>query len=405
MNKLLFTALLSFLAACGSSKKTTPVCDPADPTCTDSGLGADGGNGMQKPVVTQIASSYDHTCALFSDGKVKCWGDNGGGQLGNGSKGGAYLIPVDVKDVSNATAIATGFDFSCAIINNDSVKCWGSNSSGELGNGSSGGSYNIPVDVINVSGATAIAAGSFHACVVAGGNVKCWGDNTYGQLGGGVDGNSPTPVTVKNLTGGADVIGATAIAASSTGARHDHTCAVVANGAVKCWGYNMYGQLGNGKKVDTNAAVDVSGLSGAKQVSMDINFTCAAMNNGAVKCWGVGGALGGAATSSSTPVDVTNIANVVAIASGDNHSCAVINDGTMKCWGDNTNGHLGDETTTPSTNPVSVKNMSNATATSVASASCAIAGGSVKCWGGNDNGQLGTGDKNASYTPVSVKFE
>ena len=192
-----------------------------------------------------VAAGTAHTCALTTAGAVKCWGKNSYGQLGNGSDDYTSNVPVDVTGLNTGvTAIAAGDTFTCAVAAG-AAKCWGINSYGQLGNGSDDYTSKVPVDVTGLNtGVTAIATGdtddidesSAHACAVVAGAARCWGRNSRGQLGNGSDDyTSNVPVDVTGLDTGATPI--------ATGA--DHSCAV-ASGAAWCWGFNGYGQLGNG---------------------------------------------------------------------------------------------------------------------------------------------------------------
>jgi alpha-tubulin suppressor-like RCC1 family protein len=175
---------------------------------------------------TAIAAGQNHSCAIVNGG-VKCWGYNYYGQLGTGSFTSSSLVPAAVNGLtSGVTAIATGSNHSCAIVNGG-VQCWGWNGLGQLGNNSSVDS-SIPVQVSGLtSGVTAIAAGYYHTCAIVNGVAKCWGANIYGNLGNGSSSSSLVPVQVSGLTSGV-----TAIASGQY-----HTCAIV-NGGLQCWGIN-----------------------------------------------------------------------------------------------------------------------------------------------------------------------
>ena len=277
------------------------------------------------------------------------------GELGNGTTTNSS-VPVDVSGLSSGvTAIDTGEDHSCALTSGGAVKCWGSNALGQLGNGTTTNS-SVPVDVSGLSsGVTAIAVGAFHSCALtSGGAVKCWGYDISQYPAQYPDPPPPVistiPVDVPGLSSGV-----TAIAAGGI-----NSCALTSGGAAKCWGNNDTGQLGNGTTMlNSSTPVDVSGLSsGVTAIAVGFGHICALTSGGAVKCWGLNffGDLGdGTTTNSSTPVDVSGLSSgVTAIDAGNNHNCALTSGGVVKCWGYNLLGQLGNGTTTNSSTPVDV---------------------------------------------------
>jgi alpha-tubulin suppressor-like RCC1 family protein len=249
--------------------------------------------------VSAIAAGDSHTCALTAGGGVKCWGNNVTGQLGDGTTT-TRLTPVNVNGLaSGVSAIATGGNHTCARTAGGGVKCWGWNYRGQLGDGTTTDRL-TPVNVNGLaSGVSAITAGGQHTCArTAGGGVKCWGYNSSGQLGDGTITDRLTPVGVSGLASGASAI--------TAGARY--TCAQTAGGGVKCWGNNYYGQLGDGTTTDRLKPVNVSGLaSGVSAITAGDWHSCALTSGGGVKCWGYNGdgELGdGTTTDRHTPVNV-----------------------------------------------------------------------------------------------------
>jgi len=301
------------------------------------------------------------------------------------------------------SSVASGLGYSsCALVDNDTARCWGDNSFGQLGNGTTTAS-SVPVAVSGVSSATSIAVGNEHACaVISGGTVRCWGHNVYGQLGNGGTADSSVPVTV---TGVSDAV--------SVSLGMNHSCVLRTGGAVSCWGNNAQGQTGSTLAADfptTFAATAVAGISGASALAVGGFQTCVLVSGG-VKCWGdnnkgaLGNGAGAPATFSKSPVDVTGLTSgVTAISSGEEYGCAVLSNGTVQCWGDNAYGQLGDGTTTQQNSPVSVSGVSSAVQVSAGHvASCVrLSSGGVSCWGRNDEGELGNGNFTSSLSPVSV---
>jgi len=243
-----------------------------------------------------------HSCAVTTAGAALCWGLNGSGQLGNGTTTSSSR-PVAVAGLSSGVASLASGDFhSCALTTAGAVRCWGWNLSGQLGRGNIADSA-TPVNVIGLgSGVRAVSAGADTSCVVTtGGAARCWGDNYWGELGTGTTARALVPTNVLGLSSGV----------ASVSGDGGHTCAVTTAGAAKCWGYNAYGQVGNGLTSDVKSPVGVVGLgSGVGASSSGFYFTCATTTAGAVKCWGYNsdGELGnGTTTNSPIPVGVLGL--------------------------------------------------------------------------------------------------
>jgi alpha-tubulin suppressor-like RCC1 family protein len=296
------------------------------------------------------SAAADQTCAVLSTGGVDCWGDNFFGQLGDGTTTDSST-PVPVAGISIATAVAGGGGggHTCALLATDSIDCWGHNASGQLGDATTDDST-TPVAVNGINTATAISAGGYNdtCALLSGGSVRCWGDNGRGELGDGTTTNRDLPVTVSGLTN------ATAISAG-----FQHTCALLATGAVECWGSNSSGQLGDGTTTDSATPVAIQGVTTAIAVSAGGAYTCALLAGGSSECWGSNssGQLGdGTTTDSATPV-ATGVSDATEISAGYDHTCALLADNSIQCWGDNGTGDLGDGTTTNSDVPVAVSGL------------------------------------------------
>ena len=307
--------------------------------------------GLSSGVVAVTAGAW-HTCALVSSGDVMCWGQNWDGQVGDGGTEDYRDIPVNVIGLtSGAVKISAGYGHNCALTSSGVLSCWGVNGSGELGDGGTESNCpigiafnaycsNIPVNVMNLSsGVKTISAGNGFTCALtSSGSVMCWGNNIWGELGDGTTINSDIPVNVSGLSSG--VI---AVSAGLGG----HVCALSSSGGLKCWGDNDSGQLGNVTNVVINPLpVNVAGLgSGVAAVSAGVWHTCALTKKGAVKCWGenISGELGDGSTIESTsPKGVRGLGSgVVEISAGSEHTCALTDTGHLKCWGNNWYGRLG----------------------------------------------------------------
>lgn len=352
---------------------------------------------------TRIIAGGHHACALTAAGAVWCWGMNDNGQLGNGANNNRSIPAAVVGLPGGMTRLAAGRAHTCALTAAGGVKCWGANESGQLGDGTTN-DHNTPVDVTGLSsGVIALAADGGHTCaLLAGGGLKCWGWNIYGQIGDGTRDNRLTPVGVSGLDSGV----------SAAAAGEGFTCAIVTGGGMKCWGANYYGQLGDGTNQDHWVPMDVIGLGGSTSaVSAGGYHTCAIMASGGVKCWGENylGQLGnGSTTDSYTPVEVVGLPGGEAmLEAGNAHTCVWAADGRVKCWGSNASGLLGTGDTTNSSIPQAVSGLLGGFISLSAGwdHTCVVtAGGQARCWGANGFGQLGDGSIIQRSTPVEVRL-
>ncbi|MCK6544988.1 hypothetical protein L6R52_03915 [Myxococcota bacterium] len=363
---------------------------PSDEVCN--GLDDDCDGAVDEsacgPARARMAASYYATCAVMADGVVKCWGDEGNGR------------PLDQAGVSNAISIAAGATHFCALIADGTVRCWGSNTHNELGQGHTN-AVSGAVTVVGVSNAVQITAGYWHTCaLLADATVRCWGSNSAGQSGGIAYADWIAPTTVTNLP-------EPVVDVSAGGA---HACAVLASGAVRCWGNTRNGALGSSWPFATGVPQPVDGLTTAARVFLSPFelHGCALLRDGTARCWGeniyaqLG--LGNVVSPQATPIAIPGLTNVVALAAGEDHRCALLADHTVRCWGSDELGQVGNGATTGLvTSPAGVDVSNVAELMAGGRHTCARhLDDTVTCWGSNTNFQLGdrTSVNRPSPTPV-----
>ena len=365
--------------------------------------------------LVQIATGGQITCGLTAGSQVYCWGSNSVGQVGDGTDDNFRTTPrkVLLPDGFAFSAVTVGEAHTCALSTVGTPYCWGAGSFGRLGNGdTSDRTEPEAVDMTNVNSVfVKLTAGAFHTCGLTGsGQVYCWGNNDQGQLGNGTNDPTtvltPTPVT-QGLLHFVDI-----------SAGMFFTCALASTSQVHCWGANDYGQLGDGTGdssfVPTPvvqpvgvAFIDISTATVAANV-----FACALATSGQVYCWGHGanGTLGnGSNTSSPTPVEVDQGGlHFVSIAVGNGHACALTGGGQAYCWGIGNNGRLGDGFLVDRNTPTAVEQTVDGYIPFVALApggnhTCGLtAGGHGYCWGQGEFGRLGAGTTTDRLTPTVV---
>jgi alpha-tubulin suppressor-like RCC1 family protein len=367
---------------------------------------------------TTLSSGDLYICAILNNGTVSCWGNNGEGQLGDGTMTNRNT-PTQTSSLETertAVAISTGNKHTCAILDDGTVSCWGNNGHGQLGNGTVETSTETPTQTSSFgTGRTAVAisSGYDHTCAILDdGSVSCWGYNGWNQLGDGTTNSRNTPTQTSSLG-----TGRTAVAISSGSA---HTCAIRDNGSVSCWGLNWNGRLGDGTTTDRNTPTQTSSLGTGRTavaISSGSAHTCAILDDGTVSCWGSNyiGQLGdGTTTDRNTPTQTSSLGTgrtAMAISSGGGHTCVILDDGTVSCWGNNGHGQLGNGTVETSTETSTQTSSFGTGRTAVAISSgdeqtCAILDdGSVNCWGSNVYGQLGVGSTyQRSLVPVQTSY-
>ena len=352
-----------------------------------------------------IAAGNSHTVALKSDGTVWSWGWNQYGQLGDGTTN-SRNTPVQVSGLDNVLAIAAGFYHTVALKSDGTVWSWGWNQYGQLGDGTTN-NRNTPVQVSGLTNVLAIAAGHWHTVALKNdGSVWVWGDNGNGQLGNGVFESGPHPMPTQS-SGFSNGI---AIAAD----RH-HVAALKNDGTVWTWGSNHKGQLGDGMwprypAVDRRATPSpVNSMSDAIAIAAGEWHMVALKNDGTVWTWGFNqwGQLGDGTTNSrNTPVQVLGLTNVLAIAAGVRHTVALKNDGSVWSWGHNSNGQLGNGIIdiSPHPMPTQASGLRNGIAVAVGGSHTVTlkSDGTVWAWGIGGSGELGDGTKTDRMTPVQV---
>jgi alpha-tubulin suppressor-like RCC1 family protein len=317
----------------------------------------------------------------------------------------ALVLPIATQTPQRANAaamtgftqVAVGTSFTCALKSDQTVWCWGLNSSGQLGDGTTT-NRNRPVQVSGLTGVTAIDNQSDFACALKSDQtVWCWGNGGFGQLGNGATVNASTPVQASGLSGVVQI---------SVG--YGHGCAVLSDGTVRCWGWNVNQMLGNGTTVSSSTPIAVSGITTATQIRAGAWQNCVLLANQTLTCWGggTGGFRGdGNATSASTKSSPTGISGVTMLSNAHGqHICVKLSDQSVKCWGYNDHGQVGDNTQVDKNSPVVIADLAGVIGISSANhTSCAIkADQTVLCWGWGSWNQLGNGSNADKFVPTAV---
>ena len=393
---------------------------------------------------TDIAASGDHACTALADGHVICWGSNADGQLTDNTPhptlqivdtGLTNMVTVSAGDAHSCavsangrvscfgagygatpqelalagrlggTRLGVGGDHSCGLRSDGQAKCWGLDIFGQLGDGADDGMREWPARVMGIPepGVDAtldtpddrwmvdIATGENHTCaVMSDGSVFCWGQNDRGQLGIGSMNGDPNPTPQRASTLG----NIRAVAAG-----YGHTCAAGGDGSLWCWGDNQHGQIGLDGPTESTTPAQVLGERTTHEVGVGDEITCIRAALGQVKCWGTG--------YGHASAQISDTEGSTSLAVGGAHGCATFHDGSAVCWGSNSDGQLGDGTTTPpvsETTSVAVLGISHLLdITAGAKHTCGLrVDGTVWCWGDNALQQLGAGAGTDSTDPVQV---
>jgi alpha-tubulin suppressor-like RCC1 family protein len=345
-----------------------------------------------------VSSGGAHTCGLTSDQRLYCWGWNYNGQVGDGTNGNIRTRPVPVGGALRFRQVDLGTSHTCAITTGDLLYCWGWNEFGQLGNGTKSFGRSTPGPVSGNHRFRSVAGGSLHTCAIsmADNRAYCWGSNTSGQLGDGTTSERLTPTPVR---------GTMRFRRITAG---DHTCGLNTENRAFCWGTNRYGQLGDGTETPQRLTpTRVTGGRAFKEIDAGNRHTCAVTAaDFRAFCWGDGrnGALGnGRRYLSFWPRAVSGGLTFDRVTAGNSHTCGETTGNRAYCWGYNETGALGDGTTTTRLTPVAVKGNHFFSQLSAGGHSCGrTAESRAYCWGGNEVGQLGDGTTTTRTTPTPV---
>jgi alpha-tubulin suppressor-like RCC1 family protein len=354
-NSTAYTVTVTATSAAGTGSASSPVT--ITPRAAQSlylwGAGAansttpvqTGSTGSQWRQVSTSGDADYTTCGVRIDGTLWCWGDNSNGQLGDGTTT-DRTNPTQVGSGTTWAQADVGGNHTCAVRLDGTSWCWGLNDVGQLGDGTTT-QRTTPTQVGSGTAWAVVAAGSDHSCALRyDGTAWCWGDNGNGRLGDGTttERHSPTQVGSGTTWGTVQLGG-------------DHSCATRSDGTVWCWGANANGQLGDGSTTDRSSPTQVGSATTWSTVRGGYRHTCGTRTDGTLWCWGLNstGQLGdGTSTQRTSPVQVGSLTTWAGVDAGTDHTCAVRTSGTAWCWGSNVNGQLGDGTTTQRTAPVQV---------------------------------------------------
>ena len=346
---------------------------------------------------TSVAAGSFHSCGLTASGAAYCWGFNSDGQLGDGSTI-SRLLPTAVAGALTFSMLSASSFHTCGVALNGTAYCWGEDGWGQLGDGLNSFSV-VPVAVSGGLAFSAVSAGQYLTCgLTTSGAAYCWGYNKNGELGDGSTTASSIPVAV---TGGLT------FSTVSTGTGGQHTCGLTTSQTAYCWGYNGTGELGDSTTTSSSVPVAVTGGLTFLAVNTGRFHSCGLTAGGVAYCWGYNffGQLGDSTTTNRlVPVAVSGGLGFIALAGGQYHTCGITVNQTAYCWGRNESGQVGDGTFTTRLAPVAVTGgLSFSSVSGGYGHTCGLATtGTVYCWGYNDFAQLGDGSGKSSNVPVRV---
>jgi len=400
------TSYVTNLLGNGNSGEASYVCNASTNTYTVSGSPT---CNRDFPDYVSVKAGGLHTCGITDQGALRCWGENSEGMLGDGTTTNRNTPTQVVGLTSGVSEVSLGDGHTCAI-HNGVTKCWGLNNLGQLGNGTTVSS-SVPVVVADQGSPSfdKLSAGSRRTCAVKSGAVWCWGTSEYGTFGDGERTNGGTflrPTAISAMDG-QQIAGNEALATQLVNNGITHTCVKLGE-TIRCWGLSTYGQTASKIVTQTDDAHDnvIAELSqgGVATKLATGRFHSCAIHVGAGKCWGRNdsGQLGDLTVSNkSEPTQVSGLGSGVShITGGDSHTCAIHN-GAAKCWGLNSNGQVGDGSRASRTSPRAVSGLTSGITDISAGGShtCAIRNGNIACWGAGASGQLGSGSTSDSLTP------